>query len=119
MSGYSYVDVGVFTVIAVGFVIVTMWLNRLIAPFHPDPAKLEAYECGEAPFMDARINFHIRYYIFALTFFVFDVEAIFMYPWAVNFRGLSLFALIEMFVFLAILAIGLAYAWRKKALQWV
>lgn len=119
MSSYSYLDVGVFIIIAFGFVIVTMWMNRLLAPYHPDKAKLEAYECGEEVFTDARINFHIRYYVFALTFFVFDVEAIFMYPWAVNFRGLSVFALVEMFIFLVILALGLAYAWRKKVLQWV
>ncbi|MHB9145479.1 MAG: NADH-quinone oxidoreductase subunit A [Symbiobacteriia bacterium] len=104
---------------ALGFVVVTMWMNRLIAPFHPGRAKLETYECGEEVFTDARINFNIRYYIFALTFFVFDVEAIFMYPWAVNFRVLPLFALVEMFIFLTILALGLAYAWRKKVLQWV
>lgn len=118
----SYVDVGIFSVIAIGFVIVTMYLNRLIAPYHPDRAKLESYECGEEPLMDAQINFNIRYYVFALTFFVFDVEAIFMYPWAVNFRNFgsaSLFAIVEMFIFLIILALGLAYAWGKKVLRWV
>lgn len=122
MASQSYIDVGMFAVIAIGFVVVSMWLNRVVAPFHPDRAKLESYECGEDPLMDAQINFHIRYYVFALTFFVFDVEAIFMYPWAVNFRNFgsnALFVIVEMFVFLVILALGLAYAWRKKALQWV
>lgn len=122
MVSQSYVDVGMFAIIAAGFVVVSMWLNRVVAPFHPDRAKLETYECGEDPLMDAQINFNIRYYVFALTFFVFDVEAIFMYPWAVNFRAFgssTLFVIIEMFIFLVILALGLAYAWRKKVLQWV
>ena len=115
----GYLDVAVFLIVGVAFVLISLGMNRMLAPHNPDAAKLVTYECGEEPVSDAQINFHIRYYIFALTFFVFDMEAIFLYPWAVIFKDLGLFALMEMFVFLGILAIGLLYAWKKKVLQWV
>lgn len=115
----SYLDVAMFFAVAAGFIVVTMGLNYVLSPRNPYPAKLVTYECGENPFDDARVNFHIRFYIFALTFFVFDMEAIFLYPWAVVFKSLGLFAFVEMVIFLAILAIGLLYAYKKKVLQWV
>tara|TARA_Y100000310_G_scaffold303253_1_gene341438 strand:+ start:94 stop:480 length:387 start_codon:yes stop_codon:yes gene_type:complete len=90
-----------------------------IRPHRPDPVKSEMYECGVRPIGPARwtqVNF--RYYMYALLFVVFDVETVFIYPWAVHFQQLGLFALFEMLVFVAILSLGLAYAWRKKALEW-
>lgn len=115
----SYIDVAVFAAVGAGFVWLSMLLNKLLASANPYGNKLETYECGEDSFQDARINFNIRYYIFALTFFVFDVEAVFIYPWAVTFKNLGLFAFMEMTLFLIILAVGLLYAWKKKVLQWV
>lgn len=115
----SYIDVATFTAVGVGFVFLSMLINKLLAAANPYGNKLETYECGEESFQDARINFNIRYYIFALTFFVFDVEAVFVYPWAVTFKQLGLFTFLEMTLFFVILAVGLLYAWKKKVLQWV
>lgn len=119
VAATSYIDVAVFAAVGAGFVGLSMFLNKLLASANPYGNKLETYECGEDSFQDARINFNIRYYIFALTFFVFDVEAVFIYPWAVTFKELGLFAFTEMTLFLVILAVGLLYAWKKKVLQWV
>lgn len=100
--------------------IVTLLLNYIVAPKNPGHGeKLETYECGEPPFHDAMVNFNIRYYIFALTFFVFDMEAIFLYPWAVAFDQLGVFGLVAMGLFLLILLEGLIYAWKKGVLRWV
>lgn len=115
----SYLDVGTFAIIGILFVVISLKLNQFLSPRNPVVEKLTTYECGEEPFHDARINFNIRYYIFALTFFVFDLEAIFLYPWAVAFKDMGLFGFMEMVVFLVILAVGLLYAWKKKVLQWV
>ncbi|MEW8978615.1 MAG: NADH-quinone oxidoreductase subunit A [Symbiobacterium sp.] len=117
---YSYVDLVTVIIVAIGFTLMNYGLVRLFAPRNPfQGEKLETYECGELPFDDALVNFNIRYYVFALTFFVFDMEAIFLYPWAVVFDVLGAGALIEMFLFLAILAIGLFYAYKKGVLHWV
>lgn len=114
----SYAYLPIFTLIAAGFLGLMIGIPRVLGPYNPYGEKLETYECGELPFDDALINFNIRYYIFALTFFVFDMEAIFLYPWAVVFQGLGIFGLIEMFVFLAILGVGLLYAYKKQVLHW-
>lgn len=117
---YSYADIGVFAILAIAFVWGNLLVVKLLSPNNPNSGeKLETYECGELPFEDAVVNFNIRYYIFALTFFVFDMEAIFLYPWAVVFGSLGAFGLLEMFVFLVILAVGLLYAWKKRVLKWV
>lgn len=117
---YSYVDILATAIVAVGFILGNYLIVHLIAPKNPlQGEKLETYECGELPYEDALINFNIRYYVFALTFFVFDMEAIFLYPWAVIFNAMGLFGLVEMFIFLAILAIGLLYAYKKGVLHWV
>jgi NADH-quinone oxidoreductase subunit A len=85
---------------------------------HPTPVKLEPYECGEPTVGPARVKFRTWFYLVALVFVVFDVEAVFLFPWAVVFQELGMFAFIEMVVFIGILLFGLAYAWRKGALQW-
>ena len=85
----------------------------------PSAAKATTYESGIEPFHDANIRFHARYYIFALLFVIFDVETLFLYPWAVAYDKLGLFALIEMLIFVVMLLVGLAYAWKKKVLQWL
>ena len=93
-------------------------LPRWLAPHEPNDLKASTYECGEVPVGEPWIRFRVAYYIFALMFVVFDVEAVFLYPWAVIARRLGLYGLVEMLVFLAILVLGLAYAWRKGVLRW-
>lgn len=117
---YSYVDILATAIVAIGFILMNYLMVWLLAPKNPlQGEKLETYECGELPFDDALVNFNIRYYVFALTFFVFDMEAIFLYPWAVVFNALGLAALLEMFSFLLVLAVGLFYAYKKGVLHWV
>jgi NADH-quinone oxidoreductase subunit A len=97
---------------------VGMLLSWMARPMHPTPVKLEPYECGEPVVGGTQVRFRTWFYLIALVFVVFDVEAIFLLPWAVAFRGLGVFAFLEMVVFVAILIVGLAYAWRKGDLQW-
>jgi NADH:ubiquinone oxidoreductase subunit 3 (subunit A) len=89
-----------------------------LRPKRPDPVKQDTYECGVETEGDAWGQFNVRYYVFALLFVIFDVEVVFLYPWAVAFRQLGLFAVIEAVLFVAILVVGYLYAWRKKALEW-
>lgn len=117
---YSYVDILAMAIVAVGFVLLNYGIVALLAPKNPlQGEKLETYECGELPFDDALVNFNIRYYVFALTFFVFDMEAIFLYPWAVVFGSLGIYGLVTMLAFLFILGVGLFYAYKKGVLHWV
>jgi len=90
-----------------------------IRPKNPNPIKSSIYECGMVPIGPAQVRYNARYYMFALLFVVFDVEAVFLYPWAVAHRQLGVFALVEALIFIAILGVGYAYAWRKRALEWV
>lgn len=115
----AYTDVGIFLIVGVVFVFVNMLLGRLLRPHNPYPEKLMPYECGEQPLGDAQGRFHIRYYMFALLFVIFDVESIFLYPWAVVLRELGTYTFVLMFVFLFMLLDGLVYAWKKGVLRWV
>lgn len=115
----EYLAVLIFLIVGAGIVLFTFFLSWLIRPSNPYPAKVMNYECGEEPIGDAWIKFNNRFYIFALIFVIFDVEVIFLFPWAVAFGQLGLFALIEMVVFILILFFGLFYAWKKGALKWV
>ena len=115
----------VATVVFAGFLLVgtvlallLVTIPRWLAPREPSAEKAAAYECGELPIGKPWIRFRVAYYIFALMFVVFDVEAVFLYPWAVIARRLGLYGLVEMLVFLAILVLGLVYAWRKGVLKW-
>ena len=92
--------------------------ERLLAPKKPDPVKGTAYECGIETEGASWVQFHSRYYLYALVFLIFDIEAIFLFPWAVYYRQLALYGLIEMAIFIGILLVGFAYAWRKRALEW-
>lgn len=114
----AYTDVAVFLVVGIAFVAVSLGMSALLRPFNPYPEKLAMYECGVQPVGDGHVRFHARYYIFALLFVVFDVETIFLYPWAASFQKLGGAAFAEMLIFLGILVVGLAYAWRKKVLRW-
>ena len=109
----------VATVIAVVFVIVPLMIQWLVAPSNKTKEKLETYECGEVVEGSAWLQFNIRFYVIALIFLIFDVEVIFLFPWAVVFKELGLLALIEMGIFLLILIAGLAYVWVKSDLEWV
>ena len=103
----------------VAFILGVLGMSRLIQRRHSYPEKLTPYECGVPPVGDTRIPFAVRYYIFALLFVIFDVEAVFLYPWALIFRDLGVQGFIEMMIFIAVLGLGLAYAWIKGALEWV
>lgn len=117
--GENYAIIGIFLLLGIGFVLVTFFIARILRPHRPSGTKLQSYECGETSFGSSWIQYNVGYYIFALIFVIFDVEVVFLFPWAVAFRKLGLFALVEMFIFLVILIFGLIYAWRKGALRWV
>ena len=118
--GTLYVYVGLFILLVAGFVATTLALARLIAPSRKSSRmKGQNYETGETPVTDPWRPFPVRYYIFALLFLIFDVEAAFLYPWAVIYRSLGLYGFVEMVIFVLILGVGLAYAWKKGALKWV
>ncbi|MDQ3812487.1 MAG: NADH-quinone oxidoreductase subunit A [Armatimonadota bacterium] len=108
----------ILAVIAVGFGVVVITLSTFLGPKRPNKIKNQAYECGIDPVGDARLKFSVKFYIIAMLFILFDIEAIFLYPWAVMFQQLKLFGLIEMLVFLGFLAIGYIYLWRRGALEW-
>ena len=114
----SYVPIALFILIAIGFAIVTLLLAHLVHPHRRQAVKLEPYECGIEPLTDARDRYSIRYYLIAMLFVIFDVETVFLFPWAVVMDRLLLFGFIEMLVFLFILIVGYAYAWKKGALEW-
>lgn len=94
-------------------------LSRMIGPRKANPMKNSPYECGVETVGDTWVQFKVQYYIFALVFVVFDVEAVFLFPWAVAYDQLPLYAVLEGVLFIAILAAGLVYAWRKGSLEWV
>ncbi len=119
MSLNSFAPVGIFIIIGLVFVIATVWIARFIRPQRPSDEKLRNYECGEPAIGSAWIQFNPRFYIFALIFVIFDVEAVFLFPWAVAYKSLGLFALIEILIFVAILLIGLLWVWKKGLLKWV
>ncbi|MBI5687826.1 MAG: NADH-quinone oxidoreductase subunit A [Verrucomicrobia bacterium] len=100
------------------FALAPLALAWLFAPRRPSKTKQATYECGLESKGDAWVQFRVQYYLFAILFVIFDIETIFLYPWAVAFNKLGVFALVEMAIFLAILAGGLAYAWAKGVLEW-
>ncbi|THF73151.1 NADH-quinone oxidoreductase subunit A [Cohnella fermenti] len=114
----QYVIVTVFLVLGIAFPIVVLQIGKLLRPSKPNAEKETTYESGNEPVGDSQIRFNVRYYLYALMFVVFDVETVFLYPWAVAYKQLGLFALFEMVVFVGLLLVGLLYAWRKKVFQW-
>ncbi|BBW97866.1 MULTISPECIES: NADH-quinone oxidoreductase subunit A [Geobacillus] len=115
----SYAIVFVFLCLGVLLPVGALTLGRWLRPHVPSEAKETTYESGNNPFHDSRIQFQVRYYLFALLFVIFDVETVFFYPWAVVYDQLGLFALVEMVLFITLLALGLIYAWKKKVLRWM
>ena len=120
-SGFltAYAAVLAFLVVAIAFLVVNLLVWKVIRPSRFSEEKLTTYECGENPVGSAWIQFNIRFYVFALIFIVFDVEAVFLLPWAVVFRELGMLAYLEGLVFIAILVVALVYVWRKGDLEWV
>jgi NADH-quinone oxidoreductase subunit A len=114
----NYLPILLFIVVGLIFGAIALLGGSLIRPSRPYRAKLAPYESGSPLFSDARIQFPMRYYIIAMLFVIFDIEVIFMIPWAVRFQSLGLLGLIEMLVFIGILLAGFWYAWKKGALEW-
>jgi NADH-quinone oxidoreductase subunit A len=126
MSGFEllseylthYFPILFFVIVALFFGIWSLVVSYLVQPKYPEAEKLSSYECGSEPFSDARMPFPVRYYIFAMLFVIFDIEVIFLYPWAVVFTKIELIGLIEMLVFIGLFVVAYVYAWRKGALEW-
>ncbi len=114
----DYAQILVFMIVAVGFVAIAFIAALLIAPKRPTPFKKTTYECGEDTVGETWVRFNVRFYVVALIFIIFDVEIIFLFPWAVVFKELGMFAFIEMAVFLIILIFGFIYALAKGDLRW-
>ena len=114
----AFIPILIMVIVAIGFAAFTLGASHFLGKRVDDPAKSMPYECGVTPVGNARERFHTRFYLVAMLFIVFDIETVFLYPWAVSYLGLGWFALIEMVIFLAMLAIGLAYAWARGVLKW-
>jgi NADH-quinone oxidoreductase subunit A len=115
---YGYIPIVIFFFIALMLPVVLLTLSRLIHRRVYGREKLMPYECGIDPIGDAHERFSIRFYIIAILFLVFDVEVVFLFPWAIIYDKLALFGLVEMLIFIGILVVGYYYAWRKGALEW-
>ena len=116
----DFLPVAIFIVLAIILLIAPLVIQSLISPrFNKGGDKLEIYECGELPEGSAWVQFNIRFYIIALIFIIFDVEVVFLFPWAVVFKDIGLLAFVEVMIFLSILIVGFIYVWMKGDLDWV
>jgi len=120
VEGYTnhYVIVVIFLTLGILLPVAAFTISRWLRPKSPNPVKATNYESGNEPVGGGQIRFNVRYYLFALMFVIFDVEAVFLFPWAVAYEQLGLFALVEMFIFVVMLLVGLIYAWKEKVLKW-
>ena len=116
MSVWSYV--AIFFIVALLFPVLPIALGVILGPKRPTAIKTQPYECGVETVGESWVQFKAQYYIFALVFLVFDVELVFMFPWALPYNKLGLFALFEMVIFVLLLVVALVYTWRKGALEW-
>jgi NADH-quinone oxidoreductase subunit A len=114
----NYLPILIFLGIAIGLAALILAASFVIARQRPDPEKLSPYECGFAPFEDARSRFDVRFYLVAILFIIFDLEVAFLFPWAVSLGNIGPFGFWSMMIFLAVLTIGFAYEWKKGALEW-
>ncbi len=114
----NWLYIGIFLILAPVFPAAALLIPRFIAPKKPTPIKKTTYECGIETVGETYVQFKVQYYLFALVFLVFDVETVFLYPWAVAFNQLPFFAVLEGVLFILILTAALIYAWRKGALEW-
>ena len=115
----TYFPIGVVLLVAVGQAFLLLTLANTLGPRRPSLVKTAPFECGSEPVGSARDRFGVKFYVVALLFIVFDIEAIFLFPWAVAFNVLGLYGYVEAIIFLGILLGGLIYEWRKGALEWV
>ena len=114
----QYLPILIFAAIAAAFGFGQLLIGSLLRPSHPYRDKLLPYESGVQPFSDARIPFPMRYYVITMLFVIFDIVAVFLYPWAVVFHSSGLIGLVEMVLFISVLLVGYVYAWKKGALEW-
>jgi NADH-quinone oxidoreductase subunit A len=113
-----YYPIVLFGLIAVAFGAGTLLVSYYVQPREYDAEKLSPYECGSEPVSDARMPFPVRYYVIAMLFVIFDIEVIFLYPWAVVFSEIGFLGFVEMIIFIALFVLAFVYAWRKGALEW-
>lgn len=114
----NYLAVLIFCLLALAFGVILIGLGKLLSPSRPNSEKNSQYECGFAPFEDARLKFDVRFYLVAILFIIFDLEVAFLFPWAVNLKEMSGLGVGAMGVFLLLLLIGFIYEWKKGALEW-
>jgi NADH-quinone oxidoreductase subunit A len=115
---FDFATILVFLLFGALFVVGNVILSRIVQARNPHPGKVSTYECGELPVGPSWIQFNIRFYVVALVFLIFEVEIVFLFPWAEVFKNLGMFAFVEMMVFVFILLVGLAYVWAKGDLEW-
>ncbi|QOW18730.1 NADH-quinone oxidoreductase subunit A [Lysobacter ciconiae] len=114
----EYLPTLLFLIVASGIGVALLVVGHLLGPKRPSLAKLSPYECGFEAFEDARMQFDVRYYLVAIQFIIFDLEIIFLVPWATVFRDLGVVGLVEMGIFVSMLLLGFIYVWKKGALEW-
>jgi NADH-quinone oxidoreductase subunit A len=115
----DYLPIVILAAVAIVFAVASLSVSRLFRPNHPNPVKLSAYECGNEPVRLPKGElFSVKFYVVAMLFIIFDVEAIFLFPWAVSFRKLGLFGLVEMAIFIALVFVAYVYVWKKGGLDW-
>lgn len=115
----NYVPIFIFVGVTLAIPVVTLFLAKLVRPNQPSKGKLLPYECGIDPVDNARGRYTVRFYVVAILFVVFDVETIFLFPWAVEYKTLAFFGFVEVMVFLGILIVGYVWIWKKRALEWI
>jgi len=115
----EWLYIGLFLLVGIAIPVAPLILARLIAPRKPNPIKQSTYECGIETVGDSWVQFKAQYYVFALVFLVFDVETVFLFPWALALKQLPLFVVLEGMLFIGILVVGLVYTWRKGMLEWL
>lgn len=114
----QYFPVLIFIFVALGLGAIGLSIGALLSPHKPDPEKNSAYECGFAPFENARLPFNVRFYLVAILFIIFDLETAFFFPWALSLKEIGWFGFSSMMLFLAVLVVGFIYEWKRGALEW-
>jgi NADH-quinone oxidoreductase subunit A len=116
---HDYLPIVVLAALALVFAVASLFVSRLFRPNHPNPVKLSAYECGNEPVrLPKGERFSVKFYVVAMLFIIFDIETIFLFPWAITFRQLGVFGLVEMAIFIALVFVAYVYVWRKGGLDW-
>lgn len=118
MNISPYIGLSIFLAAIFAFVFSTIFLSSLFGTKRPTREKIMPYECGVDPIGSTKIRFSVKFYLIAMLFIIFDIEIIFLYPWAIIFRDLGVFGLVEMFIFMILLFLGFLYVWKKGGLEW-